>query len=86
MYFGLIKGIMDSHLSLLSVIKKWILLLEGNVLHKLLKNAGFCETHKFWENEIPIGPDTVNFNKNNILHMYEVYYILNYIYIHTYIY
>lgn len=58
MHFDILITTMDSHLSLLTVMGKWLLLAKGNLLHKCLRNAGFCLTARTGGNDVSFGPDT----------------------------
>jgi hypothetical protein len=54
MHFDILITTMDSHLSLLTVMGKWLLLAKGNLLHKCLRNAGFCLTARIGGMKFPL--------------------------------
>lgn len=55
MCFDMLTGTTDNPLSLLPGRRAMTPLVEGNQLHKVLKNAGFCITIRIWRNGVSFG-------------------------------
>lgn len=56
MPFSVQMGTTASHLSLLLVVREMAPWVEGNPLHKFLRNAGLCLTARIWGYGVPLDP------------------------------